>query len=281
MTSDVNPVYCYLDPRRGGMQAVAEAVRNLACVGAEPVGLTDCLNFGNPERPEISWQFREAILGMSEACRTLGVPVISGNVSFYNETEDRSVYPTPTVGMVGVVPTLANLPASAFANRGDRVILLGRDRSEHGGAAYLRLLHGIEQGRPPEVDLDAELRLAKLLRRLVEQGHLRTAHDLSDGGFLVALAESCLGRRMGVKVEVPMSGADLYSETQARAIVACEPAVLDRLLKAAEEAGVPAAEIGEVGGEDLVVKTGGETLRASVAGLHEVWSTALPKALGL
>ena len=281
MTSDVNPVYCWLDPRRGGMQAVAEAVRNLACVGAEPVGLTDCLNFGNPERPEISWQFREAILGMSEACRTLGVPVISGNVSFYNETEDRSVYPTPTVGMVGVVPTPASVPVSSFTSRGDRVVLLGRDRSEHGGAAYLRLLHGIEQGRPPEVDLDAELRLAKLLRRLVEQGHLHTAHDLSDGGFLVALAESCLGRKMGVKVEVPMIGADLYSETQARAIVACEPAALDRVLKAAEEAGVPAAEIGEVGGEDLVVKTGGETLRASVAGLHEVWSTALPKALGL
>ena len=160
-------------------------------------------------------------------------------------------------------------------------MLLGRDRSEFGGAAYLRLLHGIEQGRPPAVDLDAELRLAKLLRRLVEQGHLRTAHDLSDGGFLVALAEACLGRRLGATVEVPMAGADLFSETQARAIVACAPAVLDRVLAAAEEMGVPAAEIGEVGGEDLVVKTAGETLRASVAGLHEVWSTALPKALGL
>ncbi|HWM89463.1 MAG TPA: phosphoribosylformylglycinamidine synthase subunit PurL [Thermoanaerobaculia bacterium] len=284
MTSDVNPVYCYLDPRRGGMQAVAESVRNLACVGAEPVGLTDCLNFGNPERPEISWQFREAILGMSEACRALGVPVISGNVSFYNETEDRSIYPTPTVGMVGVVPVIsggANLPTSAFANRGDRVVLLGRDRSEHGGAAYLRLLHGIEQGRPPEVDLDAELRLAKLLRHLIQQGHLRTAHDLSEGGFLISLAEACMGRRMGVTVEVPMVGADLYSETQARAIVACSPAELDRVLEAAEEMGVPAAEIGETGGEDLVVKSGGEALRAPVAGLHEIWSTALPRALGL
>jgi phosphoribosylformylglycinamidine synthase subunit PurL len=284
MTSDVNPVYCYLDPRRGGMQAVSEAVRNLACVGAEPVGLTDCLNFGNPERPEISWQFREAILGMSEACRALGVPVISGNVSFYNETEDRSIYPTPTVGMVGVVPVIsggANLPAPSFVNRGDRVVLLGRDRSEHGGAAYLRLLHGIEQGRPPEVDLDAELRLAKLLRHLIQQGHLRTAHDLSEGGFLISLAEACMGRRIGVTVEVPMVGADLYSETQARAIVACAPAALDRVLEAAEKAGVPAAEIGETGGEDLVVRSGGETLRVPVAGLHEIWSTALPKALGL
>ncbi|HEX3126012.1 MAG TPA: phosphoribosylformylglycinamidine synthase subunit PurL [Thermoanaerobaculia bacterium] len=281
MTSDVNPVYCWLDPRRGGMQAVAEAARNLACVGAEPVGLTDCLNFGNPERPEVSWQFREAIRGMSDACRAFGVPVISGNVSFYNETESNSIYPTPTVGMVGVVPTVTNLPVSSFTTRGDRVVLLGRDRSEHGGSAYLRLLHGIEQGRPPEVDLDAEVRLAKLLRSLSQQGLIHTAHDLSEGGFLIGLAEACFGRRLGVSVEVPMAGADLYSETQARAIVACDPGALDRVLRAAEDAGVPAAGIGEVGGEDLVVKSGGETLRAAVAGLHGIWSTALPKALGL
>ncbi len=281
MTSDVNPVYCWLDPRRGGMQAVAEAARNLACVGAEPVGLTDCLNFGNPERPEISWQFREAIRGMSDACRAFGVPVISGNVSFYNETETNSIHPTPTVGMVGVIPDPTNLPVSSFTARGDRVVLLGRDRSEFGGAAYLRLLHGIEQGRPPEVDLDAEVRLANLLRGLSRQGLIHTAHDLSEGGFLVALAEACFGRKMGVAVAVPMVGADLYSETQARAIVACPPSALDRVLEAAEALGVPAADVGEVGGEDLVVRTGGEELRASVAGLHEIWSTALPRALGL
>jgi phosphoribosylformylglycinamidine synthase len=284
MTSDVNPVYCWLDPRRGGMQAVAEAVRNLACVGAEPVGLTDCLNFGNPERPEISWQFREAIRGMSDACRAFGVPVISGNVSFYNETEGSSIYPTPTVGMVGVIPTLGDLgglPGSSFVSRGDRVVLLGRDGSEHGGSAYLRLLHGIEQGLPPEVDLDAEVRLAKLLRSLSQQGLIHTAHDLSEGGFLIALAEACFGRKMGAAVDVPMVGADLYSETQARAIVACPPSALDRVLEAAEASRVPAADVGEVGGDDLLVKSGGETLRAPVAGLHEIWSTALPRALGL
>jgi phosphoribosylformylglycinamidine synthase len=281
MTSDVNPVYCWLDPRRGGMQAVAEAARNLACVGAEPVGLTDCLNFGNPEKPEISWQFREAIRGMSDACRAFGVPVISGNVSFYNETEGSSIPPTPTVGMVGVIPTLANLPVASFSGRGDRIVLLGRDRSEHGGSAYLRLLHGIEQGRPPEVDLDAEVRLAKLLRALSQQGLIHTAHDLSEGGFLVALAEACFGRKMGVSVAVPMVGADLYSETQARAIVACPPSALDRVLETAEALRVPASDIGEVGGEDLVVRSGGEELRAPVAVLHEIWSTALPRALGL
>src|SRR6266545_2576557 len=262
MTSDVNPVYCTLDPRRGGAQAVAEAVRNLACAGAEPVGLTDCLNFGNPENPEVSWQFREAIRGMSIACRALGVPVISGNVSFYNETEGESIDPTPTVGMVGVIPALANLPDPFFLRQGDRVVLLGRDRSEFGGSAYLRLLHGIEQGRPPEVDLDAELRLAKLLRGLVVRNLIRSAHDLSDGGFLISLAELCLGRGMGATVEVPLEGADLFSETQARALVACAPAAVEQVLRAAEEAGVPAAEIGEAGGGELVVRSGGDLLRA-------------------
>jgi phosphoribosylformylglycinamidine synthase II len=281
MTCDVNPVYCYFDPRRGGAQAVAEAVRNLACVGAEPVGLTDCLNFGNPERPEISWQFREAVRGMSDACRALGVPVISGNVSFYNETEGQSIYPTPAVAMVGVIPNLAGLPEATFQREGDRVVLLGEDRSEFGGSAYLRLLHGIEQGRPPEVDLDAELRLARLLRSLVARNLLHTAHDLSEGGFLLGLAEACFGRRLGVRVEAPLTGASLFSESQGRAIVACQPGMLDRVLQAAEEAGVPAREIGEVGGDALEFRSGGETFSAPVARLHEVWSTALPKALGL
>jgi phosphoribosylformylglycinamidine synthase II len=282
MTCDVNPVYCYFDPRRGGAQAVAEAMRNLACVGAEPVGLTDCLNFGNPERPEVSWQFREAIRGISEACRAFGVPVISGNVSFYNETEGASIYPTPEIGMVGVIPDLAGLPEAWFRSAGDRIVLLGEDHSELGGSAYLRLLHGIEQGRPPAVDLDAELRLARLLRSLIGKRLLNTAHDLSAGGFLPALAEACFGHPlMGARVEVSLAGADLFSESQGRAIVACPAAALDPVLQAAEAAGVPAREIGEVGGDVLEVRSAGETFKASVAGLHEIWSTALPKALGL
>ncbi|HBL27073.1 MAG TPA: phosphoribosylformylglycinamidine synthase subunit PurL [Acidobacteria bacterium] len=281
MTSDVNPVYCWLDPWRGGAQAVAEAARNLACVGADPVGLTDCLNFGNPENPEVSWQFREAIRGMSEACRVLGVPVISGNVSFYNETEGESIHPTPTVGMVGVIPTVTHAPPAFFGAAGERIVLLGRDRSEFGGSAYLRLLHGIEQGRPPEVDLDAELRLGRLLRGLVARHLLRAAHDLSDGGFLLALAEMALGRGLGASVEVALEGADLFSETQARALVTCAPGQVDQVLRAAEEAGVPAVDIGATGGEELVVRAGGGLLRAPVAALHAVWSTALPQALGL
>jgi len=283
MTSDVNPVYCYLDPRRGGMQAVAEAVRNLACVGAEPVGLTDCLNFGNPERPEITWQFREVIRGMTEACRALGAPVISGNVSFYNETEGRSIHPTPTVGMVGVIPDLRHLPEAHFLAAEDRILLLGNASGpgELGGSAYLRLLHDVEQGLPPAVDLAAEARLAALLRRLVAEGLIHTAHDLSEGGLAIALVEACFGRLLGAEVSVPLSSVDLFSETQGRAIVAARPFTLEKLLRAAEEAGVPALPIGVVGGSDLVIRTDGETLRSPVADLHEIWSTALPKALGL
>jgi phosphoribosylformylglycinamidine synthase len=279
LATDVNPVYCALDPRTGGAQAVAESVRNLACVGAEPLGLTDCLNFGNPERPEIMWQFREAVRGMSEACRALEVPVVSGNVSFYNETGDRSVHPTPTVAVVGGIPDLDGLPASGFVRGGDRILLLGEDRREFGGSAYLRLLHEIETGRPPRVDLDAEARLAELLRALIFRGALSTAHDLSEGGFLVALAEACFPFGLGARVEVPMEGAALFSETQARALVACKPEHVDRLLRSAERRKVPVREIGEVGGDEIELTSGGETASVKVAELRTLWSTALPKAL--
>ena len=281
LTSDVNPVYCSLDPRTGGMQAVAESVRNLACVGAEPVGLTDCLNFGNPEVLEVMWQFREAVRGMSEACRALGVPVISGNVSFYNETEGRNILPTPTVATVGVIPNLGNLPDSGFTRAGDRIVLLGEDKSEFGGSAYLRLLFDVEQGLPPRVDLDAELRLARLLRLLALQGLVHTAHDLSEGGLAVAVAEACFARGLGARLRVPLTPTALFSETQARALVAAGPATLERVLEAAQAAGVPAREVGEVGGGELVLEADGETLRADVATLRQAWSTALPRALDL
>jgi phosphoribosylformylglycinamidine synthase len=284
LTTDVNPVYCALDPRRGGAQAVAEAVRNLACVGAEPVGLTDCLNFGNPEIPEIAWQLREAIRGMAEACRALGVPVVSGNVSLYNTTEDRSIHPTPTVAVVGVIPEVKTFARSAFLAAGDRILLLGvspdKDRAEFGGAAYLRLLYGIEQGRPPAVDLAAEARLAALLRHLSRTGLARTAHDLSEGGLGIALAEACFDHRLGARVRVPDGGATLFSESQGRALVAVPPERTEDALRAAEEAGVPALEIGEVGGDRLAVEAGdGGGFDLQVAEMHEIWSTALPRAL--
>ncbi len=279
LTSDVNPVYCGLDPSSGGTQAVAEAVRNLACVGAEPVGLTDCLNFGNPENPEVSWQFRECVQGMAAACRALDVPVISGNVSFYNETDGQSIPPTPTVAVVGLIPDLTNLPAAHFIAEGDRIILLGRDKEEFGGSAYLRLLYGVEQGRPPAVDLGAEERLADLLRFLAFEGVIHTAHDLAEGGLAVALAEACVHGRLGASLAVAGGPAGLFSESQARVLVAVAPGDVEGVLEEAEEAGVPAADAGAVGGVRLEVRYDGGELRAEVEELHRTWSTALVRAL--
>ncbi|MFQ5526859.1 MAG: phosphoribosylformylglycinamidine synthase subunit PurL [Thermoanaerobaculia bacterium] len=279
LTSEVNPVYCWLDPFRGASQAVAEAVRNLACVGADAVGLTDCLNFGNPERPEIAWQFREAVRGMSEACRKLAVPVVSGNVSFYNETEETGIHPTPTVAVVGLIERFENVVGSDFTGGDDRIVLLGRDCKEFGGSAYLRLCYGIEAGLPPAVDLEAERRLALLLRREIAAGRIRAAHDVSIGGIGLALAESTFGRGVGATVTLPDTAAGLFSESQARALVAVAPAHLDEFLEAAEAAEVPACDVGETGGERLGIGFDGGAIDAAVSELRQIWTTALPKAL--
>jgi len=281
LTADVNPVYCALDPRTGGAQAVAESVRNLAMVGASPVGLTDCLNFGNPENPEVMWQFRECVRGMAAACRALDAPVISGNVSLYNETDGRSIHPTPTVATVGVIDNVGDSPAAHFTRQGDRIVLLGRDRGEFGGSAYLRLLFDIERGRPPAVDLDAEARLAKLMRVAVKKGLVHTAHDVSEGGLAVALAEATFAGGLGAKLRVTLSPTELFSETQARALAAIAPHHLEPFLVLAEELGVPAVEAGEVGGDRLRVQADGAGIDLPVAALREIWSTALPRALGL
>ncbi|MBZ0115085.1 MAG: phosphoribosylformylglycinamidine synthase subunit PurL [Thermoanaerobaculia bacterium] len=281
MTCDVNPVYCYLDPRTGAMQAVAEAVRNLACVGAEPLGVSDCLNFGNPENPEVSWQFRESVRGISEACRALDVPVISGNVSFYNETEGESIHPTPAISMAGVLPDLTNLPATGFVEAKDQVILLGVDHGEHGGSAYMRLLHGVEQGLPPAVDLAAEGSLAALLRYLAFDGALRSAHDVSTGGLGVALAEACFEHGLGADLKLPVDPVGFFSETQARAVISVTPKAVDGVLAEAERRGVPALVVGAVGGDSLKLNLDGTKSKIQVAELHSVWSTALPRALEL
>jgi phosphoribosylformylglycinamidine synthase len=284
LTSDVNPVYCALDPRLGGRQAIAEAVRNLACTGASPVGVTDCLNFGSPENPEILWQFREAVRGLAEACRAFEIPVISGNVSLYNETEGDAILPTPTVGMVGLIDNLGEVPCPHFRGAGDRIVLLGEDRGELGGSVYLRLVHGVDGralGAPPAVDLDAEARLAALLREAIAHGHVRTAHDLAEGGLAVALAEATFGAGIGARLAVASSATNLFSETQARAVVAVGPSHLERFLALAEKHGVPAREAGETGGDRLRVEFDGGAFDTAVADLNTIWKEALPKALQL
>jgi phosphoribosylformylglycinamidine synthase len=284
LTADVNPVYCWLDPRSGGRQAVAEAARNLACVGALPIALTDCLNFGNPERPEVAWQLRECIRGIAEACRALDVPVVSGNVSLYNETRDRSILPTPTVAMVGLIDplgeTAGQLRTATFLNAGDRLVLLGRDRTELGGSAFLRLLYGIEQGRPPEVDLAAESRLGVLLRRAFEARLPRAVHDVSDGGIAVALAEMTFGRGLGARVTLDADPLGLFSESQGRAVVATAPEDVEALLRLADDLGVPAIEVGSVSGERLRIGWDGGTLDVPVSDLLAAWRGGLPAALG-
>ena len=289
LTSDVNPSYCWLEPRMGGRQAVAEAVRNLATVGAEPVGMTNCLNFGSPENPGIAWQLRECIEGMAEACRAFDVPVISGNVSLYNETEGEAVHPTPTVAIVGVIDRLLDLGTEGdlhlvlecgFWRPGDRVVLLGSDSREYGGSAYQRLLQRVETGRPPVVDLEAEAALCALLRYSRRAGWLSGCHDLADGGLLVALAECAMARGIGLRGAVGCGPLALFSESQARAIVTVPAARTEELLAAAETSGVPASEIGDVGGDRLVLDFDGGTVDSATDDLRRVWTEALPRAVG-
>ncbi|MEM6706706.1 MAG: phosphoribosylformylglycinamidine synthase subunit PurL, partial [Acidobacteriota bacterium] len=283
LTSDVNPVYCGLDPERGGLQAVAEAARNLACVGAKPLAITDCLNFGNPENPEIAWQLKQCITGMAAACAALDAPVISGNVSLYNETEGSSILPTPTVAMVGLIPDASVIDgrarSSSFTGTGDRILLLGDDFEEHGGSAYLRLLYGVEQGRPPAVDLERELALGDLLRRGWREGVLTSCHDVSTGGLAVALAEATFAHGLGAVVETGLSASALFSESQGRALCTVEADAVDRLLAWAAELGVSVREAGEVGGDVLDIGFEGGRISDSVTRFRNAWRTGLPNAL--
>jgi phosphoribosylformylglycinamidine synthase II len=284
MTSDVNPVYCYLDPYEGGKQAVAEAARNVAVSGGRPVAITDCLNFGSPERPDIMWQFAECIRGISDACRALETPVISGNVSFYNETEGRAVYPTPTVGMVGILDSDRDGCGLAFPDAGLDVILLGESRDELGGSEWQQMFVPDALARSPRVDLDREKALVELLLSLHGERLLRAAHDLSNGGLAVALAEMSVD---GIGCHVELGGhaddldavALLFGESQARAVVATGNAA--RVLDAAKAAGVRAQRLGHTAhGVFLLERHGVPLVRIAAQELGRVWRTSFEKRLG-
>ena len=203
LTTDCNPRYCYLDPYQGAMIAVAEAARNLSCVGATPLAVTDCLNFANPEKPDGFWQFRRAVEGLAYACEAFGTPVISGNVSFYNETPERAILPTPTVGMVGLLPDADKRVTLGFKAAGDLVYLIDGGAPTLGGSEYLAIIHGQEVGHPPALDVEAEKRLQAFLRDAISQGLLQSAHDLSEGGLAVALAECSLAGGLCATVLLP------------------------------------------------------------------------------
>ena len=282
MTLDGNALYTRLDPRTGARIAVAEACRNLACVGARPIGVTNCLNFGNPEKPEVMGQFEQAVTGLSEACRTFGIPVTGGNVSFYNDTEGLSIHPTPVLGIVGLMEDIGKAVSPGFKAAGDAVVLVGESYGEIGGTEYLKTVHGLEAGAPPAIDLEQEKRNQDFLLDAIESGLVRSAHDLSEGGLAVALAESAFagGRKLGCEVDCDTAlraDALLFGESQSRILVTCRRKDLGGLMKSAGAKGVPVRAIGRVGGTDIAVKGAGrEILRVPVETAFRAWKNGLP-----
>ncbi|HUE76042.1 MAG TPA: phosphoribosylformylglycinamidine synthase subunit PurL [Chloroflexota bacterium] len=284
VATDCNGRYCYLDPFRGAAIAVAEAARNVATVGARPIALTDCLNFGNPEKPPIYYQLEQAILGMSEACRALGTPVISGNVSLYNETDGEAIYPTPIVGVLGVLERAGDHLTMAFKRAGDEVWLLGREvEPDLGASSYLVACHDVTAGRVPDLDLAAERHLHELLVSAAANRLLASAHDVGDGGLAVTLAESCIAGEIGATLEfVPAARADaeLFHEGQSRVVGSVQSKNVPELLKLAARHRVAARRLGEVGGSRLTIGQSGDgaiqsTIDVEVSELRAVWRGAL------
>ena len=254
VTTDGPGRFCYLDPYEGARLAVAEAARNVACVGARPVAITNCLNFGSPERPEVMWQFAEVVRGIRDACLALSTPVTGGNVSFYNETKGRAIYPTPVIGMLGVLESASGSAGLAFGSPGDALVLLGdTNRDDFGGSEFAKVVNHTVAGRPPTLDLERERRLHEALIGATSRGLVLSAHDLSSGGLAIALAESAIAGRIGFSLH-ERAGEDhrlFFSESPSRAIVTCKSATAEDVLELARDIGLPASTIGEIGGDAL------------------------------
>lgn len=288
MTVDCNGRYVHLDPAVGGKIAVAEAARNLVCSGAEPLAVTDNLNFGNPDKPEIFWQLEQAADGIAEACRVLQTPVVSGNVSLYNEHSDGAIHPTPVIGMVGLIEDLAHITRQGFRADADAILLLGETFAELGGSELERVMLGSGAGRapappparPPHIDLAAEKRLQYAVTTAIRSGLVASAHDLSEGGLAVALAESCMSGGRGARVELA-SGLPahtlLFSESQSRVLLSAAPEHEDALLALLADLGVPCRSIGTVHGSSLQVSIAGVAcVDADVGSLERTWKDAIP-----
>jgi phosphoribosylformylglycinamidine synthase len=313
-------LYCALDPREGGRIAVAEAARNLTCAGARPLAVTDNLNFGNPYKAENFWQLREAVEGIAEACRTFGTPVVGGNVSLYNESPAGVVDPTPTVAMVGLIDDEKHITTQWFKNKGDAIILVGGTRAvasqdgddtevvppaaandrgySLGGSRFLKVCFGKKVGPVPKLDLELELALQNIVRDLIRLGLVRNAHDCSEGGLAVALAECCfspdglLGAEIGLEncgntsadyagdTPAPANTATvLFSEAQSRIIISCEPRNTERVLSELKSKNIPHAQIGSVITDSLRVTVNGENLSWRVAELHDLWWNSIRRAV--
>ncbi|GIP34557.1 phosphoribosylformylglycinamidine synthase subunit PurL [Paenibacillus sp. J2TS4] len=280
MSTDCNGRYVYLDPEVGGRIAVSEAARNVVCSGAEPLAVTDNLNFGSPEKPDIFWQLEKAADGMSEACLKLNAPVIGGNVSLYNENTKGSIYPTPVIGMVGLVQDVDHITTQSFKNEGDVILLLGETKAELGGSEFQYVILGKTEGRPPQLDLDVEKRLQDAVLQAIREGLVASAHDLSEGGLAVAMAESCISGKVGAQVSWATElrrDIALFSESQSRILLSAAPDKAETLKQIAADHGVPCQTLGTVGGTELAVDiNGASALRSSVEELAKVWKDAIP-----
>ena len=282
LTSDCNARYCYLDPAEGARLAVAEAARNLSCSGALPIGTTDCLNFGNPEKPETMWQFKETIRGLAEGCATLEAPVVGGNVSFYNETDGKAIHPTPMIGMVGLLDDVRGALTQWFRREGDLVFLLGEPAGSLGGSEYLALIHGLEAGLPAPVDLRDEKALQGVVRGARDKGLIVSAHDCAEGGLAFALLECCISApdgAIGADLKLEPDGrldALLFGEAPTRVIVSAPPESRSRLEQLADAAFVPLRILGRVGGDRLTIAVGAAAaIELDVVPARDAWRGAL------
>ena len=295
-TTDCNSLYCALDPREGAKIAVAEAARNLTCSGAKPLAVTDNLNFGNPYKPENFWQLREAVEGVAEACRAFSTPVTGGNVSLYNESPAGVVDPTPTVAMVGLIDDEKHITTQFFKNAGDAIILVGEIGDELGGSHFLKVCHGKKIGPPPHVDLAHEIKIQNAVRDLICDGLVKSAHDCSEGGLAVALAESCFNPDGVVGASVDLDGVEaavsaanekrvrtpattLFNESQSRIMISLAPKNVAHALKSLSAANVPAQKLGLVGADELQIATGGETFRWPIVDLYDDWFHSIRRAV--
>src|SRR6185312_9133486 len=291
MAVDGNGRWCYLDPKLGAMHAVAEAARNVVCAGGHPVAATNCLNFGNPEKPEIMAQFSEVIDGLAAACDALGTPITGGNVSLYNETLGEGIYPTPTVGVVGIVENIAHVTRAYFKNEGRDVLLLsgatgsgGDEQTRFGSSEYSKEILGSVWGVPPALDLAKEAALQKCLLELIDKQLIESAHDCSDGGVAVALAECAFKKGIGAKLEIKAQGVApelaLFGEDASRIVISCDANKTQTIQQMAVKSGLSGEKLGVTGGRELQISIDGKTaISAPVSELKQAWAIALERAL--
>ena len=279
LSTDCNARFTYLDPHLGAQISLAEAYRNVAITGAEPVAITDCLNFGSPEDPEIMWQFVEAIEGLVEGCQALGTPVTGGNVSFYNKTGETAILPTPTIGMLGVIDDVADRIRSGFAADGDAIYLLGQTVEELDGSAWAGVVHGHLGGRPPRVDFDQHHRLVSFFQTASKTHLLSSAHDLSDGGLGVALLECCFRNGLGAEVTLPDDPfVTLFSESTGRVLVSCAPSNQEAVEALAAQCGFAPTLLGRVRDNGQLIT---DQFTLDLAEVRAAWESVIPAALGL